>query len=57
MKYLKNMVCRVVGMMTIAFGGHMIGTSTSASEAFLYSVGFFVVGSIIYDLAHIKEEQ
>lgn len=56
MKYLKNMVCRVVGMMTIAFGGFMVGTSTSASQAFLYSVGFFVVGSIIYDLAHIKED-
>ncbi|WQZ49339.1 hypothetical protein Z3_23 [Bacillus phage Z3] len=57
MKYMRNMVCRVVGMMTIAFGGHMVGTSTSALEAFLYSVGFFVVGSVIYDLAHIKEEQ
>lgn len=56
MKFMKNMVCRVVGMMTIAFGGYMVGTATSALEAFLYSVGFFVVGSIIYDLAHIKED-
>ncbi|ALO79665.1 hypothetical protein HOBO_257 [Bacillus phage Hobo] len=53
---MKNMVCRVVGMMIIAFGGFMIGQASSGLQAFLYSVGFFIVGSIIYDLAHRKED-
>ncbi|QFP93439.1 UNVERIFIED_ORG: hypothetical protein Xoosp15_174 [Xanthomonas phage Xoo-sp15] len=53
---MKNMVCRVVGILTIAFGGHLTGTISDPVKATIYAAICFSIGSIIYDLAHRKED-
>jgi len=53
---MKNFICKLVGVLLIAFGGMVIAKSSTAWVAILGSIPLFTIGQMIYDLAFKKED-